>query len=85
MQEKARRTQRMQIHGEDELNGQPLANGSLEAIKEKVLPEVPKQPVRPLSAESTTRPAPPASKSRSNLSNFSSRLTSGVGVKKTKR
>ena len=75
----------MQVHGEDDTDGPSISNGSLETLKEKALPEVPKQPLRPLSAESTTRPTPPAPKPRSNLSNFSSRLTSGVGVKKTKR
>ena len=84
VQEKARRAHRLQTQVED---GTPLNNAAIEASKEKVLPDVPKPPLRPPSAGGTTaRPVPngPLHKPKSSLGNFS-RLTGGVGARKGKK
>ena len=81
VQEKARRTNRQQSQAGDK---SPSRNEATESSKEKALPDVPKQSVRPSSAESTTRPSQPTHKPKSSLGNFS-RLTSSVSGKKVKK
>ena len=80
VQERARRAQR--AHNQSDDGSSP--NNKVESGNEKNLPEATKHPLRPPSAESATRPAPPGHKTKSSLGNFS-RLTGGVGVKKTKK
>lgn len=84
VQEKARRAHRLQNQVED---GTPSNTAAIEASKEKVLPGMPKPPLRPPSAAGTTqRPVPngPLHKPKSSLGNFS-RLTGGVGARKGKK
>ncbi len=92
VQEKARRAQRIQNRIEDgsgaaqppELDGRAVGEASR---RDKAMPDVPKQSLRPASAGSVTqRPAAPGAghKPKSSLGNFG-RLTGGVGARKTKR
>ncbi|MCJ1235443.1 hypothetical protein MMC14_003411 [Varicellaria rhodocarpa] len=81
VQEKARRTNRQQNQSGDKSHSR---NESAESGNEKVLPDAPKQPLRPSSAESTSRPTQPTHKPKSSLGNFS-RLTSSVSGKKVKK
>ena len=85
VQDKAKRLQRPQ---KDLNDGNPAPNPPVEADKEKALPEVPKQSLRPSSAGSAVhRPPPPAGpqhKPKSSLGNFG-RLTGGVGRQKGKK
>ena len=62
-----------------------LLNSVIEPAKEKPLPDMPKIPSKPLSAEGLPlRPQAVQHKSKSSLGNFS-RLTRGVGVQKNKK
>lgn len=84
VQEKARRAHKLdQVE-----DGTPSTKGANDANKEKALPEVPKQSLRPASAGSTAqRPPPPSApthKPKSSLGNFG-RLTGGVGGRKGKK
>ena len=62
-----------------------LLNSMLDPAKEKTLPDVPKVPSRPLSAEGIPlRPQATQHKSKSSLGNFS-RLARGVGAQRNKK
>ena len=83
VQEKARRASRVHTQDDD-------GSGSNEqtwTIKDKALPDVPKQNIRPLSAGNVgQRPPPsvPLHKPKSSLGNFG-RLTSGVAGRRLKK
>ena len=85
VQEKAKRLQRSQNRVDD---GTPAPRPALDTDKEKALPDVPKQTLRPSSAGSATQKAPtsggPLHKPKSSLGNFG-RLTGGVGRQKAKK
>lgn len=85
VQDKARRAQRQHSQLED---GSDMSRLSADADKDKALPDVPKQSLRPSSATSTsqriTPPTGPQHKPKSSLGNFG-RLTGGVGLKKAKK
>ena len=84
VQEKARRA-KTQTHVDDIGN---IPSAVIEASKEKELPEVPKQQLRPESAGSgVQRPTPPSGpmhKPKSSLGKFG-RLTGGVGSRSGKK
>ncbi|MCJ1391952.1 hypothetical protein MMC18_004819 [Xylographa bjoerkii] len=77
VQEKARRASRSHNSADD---GAAAPSNTAGPVKEKALPDVPAQPVRPSSAAGTTIPRQPAPahKPKSSLGNFS-RLTERVG------
>ncbi|MCJ1436482.1 hypothetical protein MMC27_005861 [Xylographa pallens] len=77
VQEKARRASRLHNSAED---GAAVPSITAGPVKEKTLPDVPAQPVRPSSAAGSTIPRQPAPahKPKSSLGNFS-RLTERVG------
>ena len=84
VQEKARRASRAHLQDDDGTSG---SNELLGAIKDKALPDVPKQNIRPLSAGNVgQRPPPsvPLHKPKSSLGNFG-RLTSGVAGRRLKK
>lgn len=85
VQDKARRAQRQHSQLED---GSDMSRLAADADKDKALPDVPKQSLRPSSATSTNQRAPPPTgpqhKPKSSLGNFG-RLTGGVGLKKAKK
>lgn len=85
VQEKAKRLQRSQSRAED---GTPAPRPPSDADKEKTLPDIPKQALRPTSAGSTAQRAPtpsgPLHKPKSSLGNLG-RLTGGVGRQKGKK
>ena len=89
VQEKARRVHRLQTHGGQ--GDTALADGAFEASKEKALPDVPKQSVRPQSTESQRASAPspgptsaPAHKSKSSLGHLG-RFAGNVAGRKGKK
>ncbi|MCJ1287073.1 hypothetical protein MMC26_006421 [Xylographa opegraphella] len=77
VQEKARRASRLQNSADD---GASVPSTTAGPVKEKALPDVPAQPIRPSSAAGSTVPRQPAPthKPKSSLGNFS-RLTERVG------
>ena len=85
VQEKARRASRMQ--GQID-NGLPVPTSAEEESKQRAVPEVPKQPLRPASAGSATRGMPPPSgplhKPKSSLGNLG-RFAGGVAGRKAKK
>lgn len=85
VQDKARRAQRHLNQVDD---GSPMSRLTIESDKEKALPDVPKQNLRPSSAGSANQRPPPSTgplhKPKSSLGNFG-RLTGGVGLKKAKK
>lgn len=85
MQEKARRARRLQIQDGD---GPPALDAPIETIKDKTLPDVPKQGLRTSSAGSATRgmlpPSGPLHKPKSSLGNLG-RFAGGVAGRKGKK
>lgn len=85
VQEKARRTHRSQNQVDDGM----VVPVTTEGIKEKALPEVPKQPLRPASAGSATRGMPPPSgplhKPKSSLGNLGRFTGGGLAGRKAKK
>lgn len=85
VQEKARRAYRLQSQVED---GPSAPNAAIAEIKDKALPDVPKQALRPSSAGSASqRPAPPSGplhKPKSSLGNLG-RFAGGVAGRKGKK
>ncbi|MCJ1384470.1 hypothetical protein MMC17_007587 [Xylographa soralifera] len=77
VQEKARRASRSHNSADDGAAAPSITTGP---VKEKALPDVPAQPIRPSSAAGSTIPRQPAPahKPKSSLGNFS-RLTERVG------
>lgn len=84
VQEKAKRLHRTQ----NQEDSAPAPNATIDGNKDKALPDLAKQNLRPSSAGSTTQRAPPPSgplhKPKSSLGNFG-RLTGGVGRQKAKK
>lgn len=85
VQEKARRVHRLHNQIDD---GTP-APVAIEGIKEKALPDVPKQPLRPSSAGSATRgmlpPSGPLHKPKSSLGNLGRFAGGGLAGRKAKK
>ncbi|MCJ1294253.1 hypothetical protein MMC34_005811 [Xylographa carneopallida] len=77
VQEKARRASRLHNSAD---HGAAVSSTTAGSVKEKALPDVPAQPIRPSSASGSTIPRQPAPahKPKSSLGNFS-RLTERVG------
>ena len=85
VQEKARRAHRLENQVED---GMSASNATAAEIKDKTLPDVPKQGLRPSSAGSASqRPGPPSAplhKPKSSLGNLG-RFAGGVAGRKGKK
>lgn len=85
VQDKARRAHR--LHDQDE-DGSLAPNAPIETLKDKALPDVPTQGLRPSSAGSITRGMPPPSgplhKPKSSLGHLG-RLAGGVAGRKGKK
>ena len=85
VQEKARRANRLQNHEEE---GPSTPSATIEDVKDKELPEVPKQGFRPSSAGSVGQrmplPSGPSHKPKSSLGNLG-RFAGGVAGRKTKK
>lgn len=85
VQEKARRAQKLQNQVDD---GSSAPNTEIENIREKALPDVPKQAPTPPSASSGAQRMPPPSgplhKSKSSLGNLG-RFAGGVAGRKGKK
>jgi len=82
VQERSRRAKGPQFRYDDRTSASVSTMGT---TKEKVLPEIPKPPIRPASAEGMAPRVPvPQHKQKSSLGNFG-RLARGVGGSKTKK
>ncbi len=85
VQEKSKRAHRLQSQDEDVLSA---TNVTIENIKDKALPDVPKQGLRPSSAGSVTQRMPPPGgplhKPKSSLGNLG-RFAGGVAGRKAKK